>query len=71
MREAATNHPGKLLSLQELLQQVLETQQYCQLVEDNLGMFENSAGWATDVHKILSTREQETPLNVKKKASKK
>jgi hypothetical protein len=49
VRDAATNHPDKLVSLQQLLQQLLESQEYCQLVEDNLGMFENSAVWATEV----------------------
>ena len=35
-------------------------------------MFENSSAWATDNHKILSIREpHETPLNVKKKGTKK
>jgi len=35
-------------------------------------MFENSGSWATENHRILSTKEPtEAPLNVKKKGTKK
>jgi hypothetical protein len=72
IRDSTTNFPEKSASFTELLQAVLESSEYGELVEENMGMFENSTAWASDNYKILSTKEPiEAPLNVKKKGSKK
>jgi hypothetical protein len=50
----------------------MESGEYAELVEENVGMFENSAVWASENYKILSSKEPlETPLNFKKKGTKK
>jgi hypothetical protein len=51
---------------------MMESGEMGELVEENLGMFENSGVWAGENYKILSAKEPiEAPLNVKKKGGKK
>lgn len=57
IRDAVTNRPEQGVSFTELLQEVLDSGEYGELVEENIGMFENSASWATENYKILSTKE--------------
>lgn len=47
MRDAETVYPDRKVRLDELLRNVMESRQYVELVEDNLGMFENAQTWAT------------------------
>ena len=72
IRDAETNYPDRKVKLDELLRKILESREYAELVQENLSMFENSQTWANENHKLLSLREpHQTPLNVKKKATKK
>ena len=57
IRDAESNHPGVHLRLSEILTALLELQEFKKLVEENLGMFENSQSWAGDTHKMLASRE--------------
>lgn len=72
VRDAVTSRPDLKVKFQELVQEMMESGEMAELVEENLGMFENSTAWATENHKILSSKEPtEMPLNVKKKGGKK
>ena len=71
IRDSSTNFPEKKVKIDELLRSILDSPDLIAMIEENLSMFENSQTWANENHKILSVREpHETPLNVKKKGTK-
>lgn len=71
IRDSSTNFPEKKVKIDELLRSILDSPDLVVMIEDNLSMFENSQAWGNENHKILSVREpHETPLNVKKKGTK-
>lgn len=38
------------------MREVVESSEFAELVEENLGMFENSSSWAIENHKLLSAK---------------
>ena len=54
IRDASTNFPEKRVKIEELLRAVLECPEYTGLVDENVGMFENSVTWASENQKNLS-----------------
>ena len=68
--DTLTNGPG--VTLYELLKETLLSSELNRLIAERIALFDNSSAWATEQHKILSTKEPtETPLNVRKKGNRK